>query len=122
MIRDESSAVTRPGVVRPIALSLVMVVAGLAAPSTIGQFNSLFRGFGAEVPWLTSTVISFRVPICVALLLCLLAQVVLLIVLMGKRTADSRRLFYRMTVTNLLFFAVLIVAMYLPVFSIGAPV
>jgi type II secretory pathway component PulF len=122
MVEEDRSAVSGSGVAIAVVLSVAMVMSGLAAPSTIGEFDRLFRGFGAELPWLTGTVLSFRIPILGVLLLSLMGQVVLLILLANRRTRDARRHFYRVTMANLAFFAVLVVAMYLPMFKLGAPV
>lgn len=122
MVTDERSAVSGSSLAIATVSSIVMGGAGLAAPSLIGEFQRLFLGFGAELPWLTRTVLSFRLPILVLLLCCLVAQVIALIVLLNKRTPDARRFFYRTVRTNVVFFVLLIVALYMPMFKLGAPV
>jgi len=119
MVTDERSAVSGPGLGIAVALSVVMVVAGLKVPSLIGQFERLFLDFGAKLPWLTHTILSFRLPVFLILLLCLAAQVASLVALFNKRTSDARRLFYRIVVANAGVFVLLIVAMYLPMFKLG---
>lgn len=122
MVTDERSAVSGSSLAVAAVLSIVMVGAGLAAPSLIGEFQRLFRDFGAELPWLTRAILSFRLPALLILLLCLSAQVISLIVLLNRRTPDARRLFYRIFKINVGLFVLLIVAMYVPMFKLGSPV
>ncbi|MFC4308517.1 hypothetical protein ACFPN2_05425 [Steroidobacter flavus] len=119
MVKEERSAISGLG---PTVLSLLMVAAGLATPSIVGEFHRLFLGFGAELPWLTRAVLSFRIPVFVILLLCLIAQVVSLLALLNRRTPEARRLFYRIAKANLGIFVLLIVAMYVPMIKLGSPV
>lgn len=122
MVKDRTADVGAVSLVFATALCVAMVLFGLSFRSIVLEFKSLFLGFGADLPPLTAAVISYTIPIWLALVVCLAGQVAMLVGLVNSRTIKSRDIFYRFVGFNALFIVVLIVSMYLPIFKLGAVV
>jgi type II secretory pathway component PulF len=116
---------SRPGVVSYILVASMTVWIGCFAIGfgvVVPQFASLFAGFGADLPRLTQFVLSARIPIWALLLLACLMQLGLLIYLVSARTFAARRLTLITSGLNIAGQLVLVVAMYAPIFKLGAVV
>ena len=89
---------------------------------TVAQFESLFQGFGADLPALTQFLISHASPISIAFRACVVCQLILLILLAMNRTLKARRAFWLFAILTLGATLTTTVAFYLPIFQMGAVV
>ena len=95
---------------------------GIYFRAEIAQFDALFRGFGEDIPSLTAFVIENAVVIWSVLLLSSTVQFALCIYFWCSRTDSVRRIVRLSTLANVGIQLVLITAMYLPIFRLGAVV
>lgn len=125
MRRETLEQTSRPGVVSYILAASLTVWIGCFAIGfgvVVPQFASLFAGFGADLPRLTQFVLNTRMPIWALLFLGFLVQLGLLIRLLSARTFAARRLTLTTSGFNIAGQLVLLIAMYAPIFKLGAVV
>jgi len=102
-----------------ILITLPVAFMALRFYSAVPQYAALFKGFGAEVPTFTKTVMLWAAPISFVLRFALFSQLALFVGLLIKRTPTLRKTFFTVALLNLLMVGVIFVALYLPIVSMG---
>jgi hypothetical protein len=123
--RDDASAGRSTGVLIVASIeAFVGVMAGWRAPPTIGGFEELFKGFGADLPGLTRFVLDTRYGwwIFAIAAISILAWIV-------KRPAttrvEKRRQMFAVIAYAVAFgvaYGLTVVALYIPIFKLGAAI
>jgi type II secretory pathway component PulF len=110
------------GIVVGILLTAPAVLLSFRYVETVAQFEAVFKGFGADLPGLTRFILSHSLLIAIAFAACTVCQVVLLVLLIANRTFNARRWFWLAALVTLGATLTTIVALYLPIFKLGAPI
>ena len=118
-----------PSVSSEVGIAGLILAALITAPAiffsfrfleTVAEFDSLFKGFGADLPGLTQFFLSHSLAIAIAFRVCVACQLVLLVLLMLNRTFKARRVFWSLAILSLGTTVTTVVAFYLPIFRLGA--
>ena len=123
--RDSATAYRSTGLLIVASIeAFVGIVAGWRAPRTIGGFEDLFKGFGADLPGLTRFVLDTRHGWWIFAI-----AAISILVWIGTRPATTRIERRRQTLAVIAYAIVFgvawgltVVALYIPIFKLGAAV
>ena len=104
--------------------AFIGVIAGSLAPLVIGNFEELFKGFGAELPALTRFILATR-HAWVLFSIAAIAIVVWIVRRPASNQKEHRRQKMAVIVYAMLFAmaaGIAVIALYLPIFQLGAVV
>jgi type II secretory pathway component PulF len=99
-----------------------VVFFNLCSGVIIREFSATFNAFGNQLPWLTHFIISNLVYIWAVLVLLAVSQFGLMLLMYVMRSSIFIIAFFILFAVNIAFELTAIVAMYLPIFSLGSVV
>ena len=103
-------------------LNVAQALGVMAVSYAVPQFSDLYRDFSIDPPAITQAIVQAPKFVFSFLVVLGAAQLILFLILVAKRTHRWRRVARAVGIVNLALIASVFVALYWPVFELGAPV